>query len=142
MHLQKKRQKEMQTGMRGRHGYQGSHAGLGRNHEAGQVWQIMKDYAKGFYDGQAWRTCRDGFISMRVSVDGGLCQECSNNVGLIVHHVIELTPENISNPDIALSYGNLRYVCHECHNKIHNVFQQPSGRKVLFDANGDVIGTT
>ena len=41
------------------------------------------------------------------------------NPGEIVHHKIELTPENINDPDIALSFGNLKLVCRECHAKEH-----------------------
>ena len=53
-----------------------------------------------------------------------LCERCLRN-GLvvpaeIVHHKIELTPNNINNPDITLSYDNLEAVCRECHSDIHN----------------------
>lgn len=53
-----------------------------------------------------------------------LCERCLRN-GLvvpaeIVHHKIELTPNNINNPDITLSYDNLEAVCRDCHADIHN----------------------
>ena len=39
--------------------------------------------------------------------------------GEIVHHKIELTPENIHDPSISLSHDNLRAVCRECHAQEH-----------------------
>ena len=54
---------------------------------------------------------------------GGLCEDCLERgeitPGEIVHHIVELTPENISNPEIALSWGNLRLVCRKCHGMHH-----------------------
>ena len=53
-----------------------------------------------------------------------LC-ECCLRQGIykpaeIVHHVIELDPITIENPEIALSFDNLEAVCRECHNKYHD----------------------
>jgi len=98
----------------------------------------MKEWAEGFYTGTAWRNCRASFIARRISIDGGLCQRCRQRLGYIVHHMVELTPENITDADIALNQANLEYLCHECHNAEHDVFQ-PADRKVLFDADGNVI---
>lgn len=67
-----------------------------------------------------------------------MCQRCHERLGYIVHHRIELTPENICDPDIALNHKQLEYLCLECHNKEHDVFQ-PAERSVVFDANGDVV---
>lgn len=98
----------------------------------------MKEWAEGFYTGTAWRNCRASFIARRISIDGGLCQRCRQRLGYIVHHMVELTPENITDADIALNQANLEYLCHECHNAEHDVFQ-PADRKVLFDSDGNVI---
>ena len=98
----------------------------------------MKEWAENFYTGSAWRKCRESFISKRVGIDGGLCQRCRQRLGYIVHHRIELTPENIGDPDIALCHENMEFLCLECHNEEHEVFQ-PAERKVLFDDNGNVI---
>lgn len=53
----------------------------------------------------------------------GLCEDCASR-GLytpaeIVHHVVELTPDNISDPRVTLSFANLRAVCRECHAAAH-----------------------
>lgn len=98
----------------------------------------MKDYAERFYKSQAWQQCRAAFISKRRAIDGGMCQRCRQRLGYIVHHRIELTPRNISDPDIALNHNNLEYLCLECHNAEHGVFV-PAQHCVEFDENGDVI---
>ena len=41
------------------------------------------------------------------------------NPGIIVHHKIELTPDNINDPHIALSFDNLELLCEDHHNKQH-----------------------
>ena len=97
----------------------------------------MKDYAKQFYHSKAWLKCREAFISNRILIDGGMCQCCHERLGYIVHHKTELTPQNITDPEIALNWRNMQYVCHECHNEIHDAF---TGRAdIMFDSNGDVI---
>ena len=54
---------------------------------------------------------------------GGLCEECLSNgiiqPGEIVHHIIPLTPENINDVMISLSFDNLKLVCRDCHAKEH-----------------------
>lgn len=67
-----------------------------------------------FYRTQAWREVRQAYyISQH-----GICERCGN-AGLIVHHKIELTPENIGNPDITLNWDNLELLCQACHNAEH-----------------------
>lgn len=79
---------------------------------------LAKEFSKKFYKSKAWQKCRDGYIA---SVNG-LCEEClkENKItpGYIVHHKVELTPDNINNPDITLNWDNLEYCCQDCHNKI------------------------
>lgn len=73
-----------------------------------------------------------GVRCSRVNIDGGLCQICRDAPGYIVHHKVWLTPENITDPDIALNPANFLYVCHDCHNKIEN----DGGNLYYFDENG------
>lgn len=77
----------------------------------------MKTWAEQFYKGTAWGKCRAAYIAERVLVDGGLCEDCKENLGYIVHHKIILTPDNITDPDIALNHKNLAYVCKDCHDR-------------------------
>ena len=96
--------------------------------------QIVKKIQKEFgsFDAYLW-----SFTDGR-QIDGGLCQRCRERLGFIVHHRIELTPANIGEPDVALNQQLLEYLCLECHNKEHGVFQ-PAERSVIFDENGDVV---
>lgn len=79
----------------------------------------MKDYAKTFYKSQAWKQTQAAYKKAA----GGLCERCQKCglivPGVIVHHRIHLTPDNIHDPDIALSWANLELLCRECHGKEH-----------------------
>lgn len=94
----------------------------------------MRDFAKKFYTSTKWRKCRNNFIGERILTDGGLCQRCHKEPGLIVHHRVYLTAANITDPEISLNPRNLEYLCHECHDREHN-----SRLRVRFDENGRVI---
>lgn len=54
---------------------------------------------------------------------GGLCECCLKagiiKAGVIVHHKVHLTPDNIDNPEVALNPDNLMLVCRDCHAKLH-----------------------
>ena len=95
---------------------------------------MAKDYSKNFYKSKAWQSCRKSYIGNRIHIDGGMCEHCKRKPGYIVDHVLELSPENISNPDISLSHVNLQYLCLECHNT-----KTFGSDIVLFDDNGDPI---
>lgn len=55
--------------------------------------------------------------------DAFLCQDCLANGRYTpaeeVHHIIELTPENITDQSISLNPGNLISLCRECHKVRH-----------------------
>lgn len=59
---------------------------------------------------------------------GGLCERCLKRglyvPGEIVHHIVELTPENINDPDVALNWNNLELVCRDCHGDAHRGFER------------------
>jgi 5-methylcytosine-specific restriction endonuclease McrA len=79
----------------------------------------MKDFAASFYKSKAWQACRAAYLSKV----GGLCEDCLAK-GIytpaeIVHHTVELTPENINRPEISLNPELLRAVCRECHAAAH-----------------------
>jgi len=77
---------------------------------------MAQEWAKSFYKSKQWLECRASFISYRMSVDGCMCEHCHKELGYIVDHKIELTQENIKDPNIALNHENLQYLCHVCHN--------------------------
>jgi len=79
----------------------------------------MKPFAERFYKGKAWQKTRDAYWQYRQ----GLCEICLSK-GIIkpceiVHHKIELTPDNITDPTITLNWENLCCLCRECHAKVH-----------------------
>lgn len=73
-----------------------------------------------FYTTRAWRRARKGYIAEK----GGLCERCLAR-GLIVpgeevHHKVKLTPENLNDPSISLSWQNLELLCKDCHLQEHS----------------------
>ena len=93
----------------------------------------MKDFAESFYKSKIWQNTRKAYASS-VSY---LCEECLRQgiykVGEIVHHKEILTPENINNPAVTLSWDNLKLVCRDCHAKEHG-----NKRRYKVDAFGRV----
>lgn len=98
---------------------------------------MARAFAKQFYSSKAWQDCRDGYAAYR----GHLCEDCLKRglytPGEIVHHVIELTPSNITDPGVTLNWDNLRLVCRECHIKAHD--QRLKDRRYTFGPGGEVI---
>ena len=74
---------------------------------------------KDFYKTTTWQRCR-AYIMSR---DQGLCQDCLKSGRITaaeeVHHIVELTPENVTDPDVALNENNLISLCRECHRSRH-----------------------
>lgn len=71
-----------------------------------------------------------------------MCERCFERGRLvpaeIVHHIQHLSPENIGDPEVSLSFGNLMRVCRDCHAELHYPDQSYTPR-VSFDENGRVI---
>lgn len=80
----------------------------------------MQEYAERFYKSKAWQACR---LAYAKSV-GGLCEQCLKNgqynPGVIVHHKIAITPENIKDPWITMDFNNLELLCRDCHAAQHS----------------------
>ncbi len=79
----------------------------------------MQAWAERFYKSIAWRRCRLAAFRR----DAGLCVDCLK-AGKItaaeeVHHIVELTPENITDPTVTLNMDNLVSLCRECHKARH-----------------------
>lgn len=94
----------------------------------------MKEYAKQFYKSKEWRKCRAAFFTYR----HGLCERC-NGPGKIVHHKVYITPDNIQDPDVTLSFRNLELLCATCHQHEHFVKYSPVVEGLRFDENGDLV---
>ena len=105
---------------------------------------MARDFAKAFYNSKEWRVVRE-YILMR---DKYLCTNCGNPAEE-VHHIIHLTPENITDINISLNAENLTSLCKDCHfgihridkvngiKKSHNSFS--CGNEYEFDENGYLI---
>ena len=60
--------------------------------------------------------------------------------GLIVHHKVTLTPENINEPNITLNWELLRYDCQDCHNREHHGSRDEVVRDGLyFNESGELV---
>lgn len=79
----------------------------------------VRDFARSFYSSKAWQETRRAY---RKSV-GGLCERCLAKgiyrAGVIVHHKVYLSPDNINDPDVSLNWNNLELVCRDCHAAEH-----------------------
>ena len=106
---------------------------------------MAKDYAKAFYTSKAWQQTRDAYYKHA----RGQCARCQEefkagkrglaemNPGKIVHHKKHITPENINDPSVTLSFDNLELLCDEHHNRHH----KGKGRRYTFDKEGRIIPT-
>jgi len=80
------------------------------------------DKIHAFYTSKAWRD-----LSLRLKIErGGKCERTGEIFAdmsqLIVHHKIELTEDNIDNPQITLSPDNIEIISFAQHNKEHRRF--------------------
>ncbi|AFK87427.1 MULTISPECIES: HNH endonuclease signature motif containing protein [Thermoanaerobacterium] len=93
----------------------------------------MKPWAEKFYKSRAWQEVRQAYFIYR----HGICERCGRP-GEIVHHKEYLTPLNINDPNITLSFDNLELLCLDCHNKEHS--KQDSVKDgLMFDDDGNLI---
>lgn len=95
-----------------------------------------------FYKTQEWRRARQVYIDKRKAIDGGECEICGQEPGLIVHHFkIWLDDVNCNDPEISLNEDNFQYVCQTCHNKEVDPRKEKPGR-CLYGPNGEILRNT
>lgn len=94
-----------------------------------------------FYGSQAWKDCREAYTK---SV-GGLCELCKKE-GMItpaevVHHKKHITPKNVSDPKVTLSWSNLQALCRRHHEEVHKGKYNPQNNfgRYQFDKSGNLI---
>lgn len=94
----------------------------------------MREFARAFYSSQSWRDCRESYARSKRY----LCEDCLAKglytPGEIVHHIINLTPENINDPNVTMNFDNLRLVCRKCHGEEHS----QRDRRYVIDEQGKV----
>lgn len=105
---------------------------------------MARSFSARFYKSRAWQDAREAYIR---SVDG-LCERCMRRgvyrPGVIVHHIVHLTPENINDPEVTLGFDNLEYVCRDCHAAEHpEIYGREEPRdgqgRYSFDADGNLV---
>ena len=96
---------------------------------------MAQDWAIKFYNSTAWEKCRLAYIQSVF----GLCEKCGRP-GVIVHHKIYLSPSNINDPMITLSFENLELLCLPCHSNEHNRTHKEVIREgLMFDNLGNLV---
>ena len=91
---------------------------------------------KKFYDTKKWKRLRELYLD-----EHPVCERCLA-AGLVsvaehVHHKIELTEENVKDPNISLNPNNLEALCFDCHRREHH--NQPEvADDLFFDSDGNL----
>lgn len=84
---------------------------------------MAEQWASKLYNSQAWKRLRSSIIAAR----GSRCQMCGrlmlDDSQLVAHHVVELTPDNVDNPRIALNPDNIQIICKDCHDVVHHRYK-------------------
>ena len=94
---------------------------------------MARDFAKNFYKSSAWQKARQ----LALMRDHGLCQTPGCFMpAQEVHHIIELTPENITDPTITLDINNLTCLCRDCHMRMHRTDGE---QRYIFNEKGELI---
>jgi 5-methylcytosine-specific restriction endonuclease McrA len=75
---------------------------------------MAKDYARSFYKSRAWQKTQAAYMTSQYYV----CENCGG-AARIVHHIIYITPSNITDPAVTLDWMNLQALCVDCHNAEH-----------------------
>ena len=92
---------------------------------------MAKQWADKFYHSKQWKDCRKIVLHR----DRYTCSHCYSRA-TEVHHITELTPQNINDVSVSLNPDNLMSLCHDCHTK---VTQGYGDTDYIFDDEGQVI---
>lgn len=89
-----------------------------------------------FYTGKAWGKLRRQLMLERRNADGLLiCEVCGKPItqpyDCILHHEIELTEENVTDPTISLNPELLHCVHYDCHNQLHKRYGHENLKQVF-----------
>lgn len=95
---------------------------------------MAKDFSAKFYQSKAWQQVRQQVLRR----DMFTCQHCESRRATEVHHIVELTPDNINDDEIALNPDNLISLCWWCHNKVTKGSTDVI-EGYVFDENGFVV---
>lgn len=90
-----------------------------------------------FYISKRWRQVRAQAIERATNergfvVDEITGQEIFKKNDIIVHHVIELTEDNVNDVSISLNLNNLKVVSFQTHNELHGRFKPNAPKRVIW----------
>lgn len=91
------------------------------------------DFSYNFYGSYSWKKVRQAYMSYV----HGLCERCQMKSATTVHHKVYLTPQNINDPSVTLSFSNLEALCTECHIAEHG--NESTANGLMFDDCGNLI---
>lgn len=106
---------------------------------------MAQDWAVAFYHSPAWLHNRKLYMDRVIDSPFGLipprmCERCYENGELkpakVVHHIIHLTPQNIDDPHVTLSFDNFQRLCQDCHAFVHTGYEPP---RYTFGPDGEVL---
>lgn len=92
------------------------------------------DNVKKFYKSTQWQRCRN----LKRLQARGICEECGGP-GWEVHHIIPLTAENVTDPNIAINLDNLQLLCTSCHDAKRGSAEKEIRKDLTFDEDGNLI---
>jgi uncharacterized CHY-type Zn-finger protein len=100
---------------------------------------MAKGFSKWVYKSSQWEKVRK-LVLIR---DYYLCVHCGE-AAWGVHHIEELSPDNINDMNIVFGLDNLESICKKCHDESedHSHVFKPKGalkQGFIFDENGDLI---
>ena len=95
----------------------------------------MVSVRQAFYKSAKWEAFRENIISERTEPDGTLrCTHCGKAIthkyDTIVHHIEELTDENVGDAMVSLNPDNVEIICFKCHNEAHHRFGYKAYKRV------------
>ena len=96
---------------------------------------MAKDYARNFYNSKRWEQTQAAYMSSKHYI----CERCGG-MAKICHHKTYITPQNINDPNITLSWSGLEALCQDCHNKEH-LSGEICAEGLAFDSKGNLIKT-
>jgi 5-methylcytosine-specific restriction endonuclease McrA len=100
---------------------------------------MAKKFSKKLYNSVKWRDIRKYVLNR----DFYMCQVCNEPNCNTVHHITELTPININDPNITLNADNLITLCEECHRCVHGDYTHSKEEaRYSFDVDGNIIPAT
>lgn len=96
---------------------------------------MAQAWAEWFYKSIEWIKCRNAFMESKHYI----CERCGD-IAKICHHKTYLTPQNIHDVNITLSWSNLEALCQDCHNKEHSS-AGVCAEGLSFNSKGELIYT-